>query len=122
MSNPQTYSIYFQSFSTTLDPEARQTVQDAAAFAQSHGWLTVQVAGYAAPVPTKQDLDALSAERADAVKHLLVEDGIAANRIVVEANGAIDPKPLPSLSVRRVDISFGPTPTTKSTVAAPGFR
>ena len=95
---------------------------NAASGAGTRPGFAAAAAALAAPVPTKQDLDALSAERADAVKHLLVEDGIAANRIVVEANGAIDPKPLPSLSVRRVDISFGPTPTTKSTVAAPGFR
>jgi hypothetical protein len=121
-SSPQTYSVYFQSYSTELDPQARQTVQEAADFGRARSWLPIQVIGYAAPADPRPNLDALSAQRAAVVKQLLVDDGIGPNRISVAGDGVIDPRPLPPLSVRRVDISFGPPPGTRSSVAAPGFR
>jgi outer membrane protein OmpA-like peptidoglycan-associated protein len=107
-SEPQKYSVFFRPYSAEIDPEARVTIQSAASYGQTHGWLPIQVAGFSAPADPKLDVDGLSAQRAEAVKLLLVNDGVALYRIAVAANGVTDPQTLPSLAVRRVDISFGP--------------
>jgi len=108
LSNPQEFSVYFEPYSSELDPQARQTIQDAASFARAHGWLPVEIAGFAAPPDPKRDVDGLSAQRAEVVKQLLVNDGVGPNRITTVAYGITDPKNLPSVAVRRVDITFRP--------------
>jgi outer membrane protein OmpA-like peptidoglycan-associated protein len=49
----------------------------------------------------------LSEKRADTVKQMLVADGVGPSRITIAAYGITDPKTLPTLAVRRVDISVG---------------
>jgi outer membrane protein OmpA-like peptidoglycan-associated protein len=100
------YSIYFLPYSAALDDEAQVTARDAASFAQSNPQVKVSIAGFAAPADPKRDIDGLSEQRAIAVKQALITDGVPPDRIVTEANGVTDPKMLPSLAVRRVDISF----------------
>jgi outer membrane protein OmpA-like peptidoglycan-associated protein len=105
--NPQKFSVFFEPYSAALDPQARDTIRAAADFAGSNPMLPVIVAGFAAPPDPKLDVDGLSANRAAAVKQLLVSDGVRPDRIATEANGTTDPKNLPNISVRRVDISVG---------------
>jgi len=121
-SDPARYSVYFQSYSVDVDQQARETIQTAANFARTHSGLPVEVAGFAAQPDPKQDVDGLSVQRAEVVKQLLVHDGIEPNRITMAANGMTDPKPLPRLAVRRVDISFGPTTGTEPAVAGSGLK
>lgn len=101
------YSVYFQPYSTELDQQARETVATAATVARDNPVLPVALVGYAAPPDPLHDDDRLSAQRASIVQQALVRDGIPANRISTSANGTTDPKGLPNLSVRRVDITIG---------------
>ncbi|MGD0108145.1 MAG: OmpA family protein [Rhodopila sp.] len=122
LSNPQEFSVYFEPYSSELDPQARQTIQDAASFARAHVLLPVEVAGFAAPPDPKRDVDGLSAQRAEVVKQLLVNDGVGQNRIATVAYGITDPKTLPSLAVRRVDITFRPANGSDSAAAGPDVK
>jgi outer membrane protein OmpA-like peptidoglycan-associated protein len=103
----QKFSVFFEPYSAALDPQARDTIHSAADFASANLSLPVAVAGFAAPPDPKLDVDGLSAQRAAAVKQLLISDGIKPDRIATVANGTTDPKNLPTVSVRRVDISVG---------------
>jgi outer membrane protein OmpA-like peptidoglycan-associated protein len=66
------------------------------------------VTGFSAPPDPKQDIEGLSDQRAEAVKQGLIAAGISPNRIVTVGNGVTDPKNMPTVSVRRVDIGVGP--------------
>jgi outer membrane protein OmpA-like peptidoglycan-associated protein len=103
----QKYSVYFQPYSADLDPQALQTVHAAADFAQDHRSLPVAVTGFSAPPDPDRDVPGLSAHRAEVVAQALASAGVAANRVSTAADGIIDPKSLPTLSVRRVDIIVG---------------
>jgi len=100
------YSIFFRPHSAELDPQGQATVRTAAAVAKENLTLPITLAGYASP-PDPADNDVLSAQRAAAVQHAMIRDGVEANRIVTQANGTADPNGLPNLSVQRVDISIG---------------
>jgi outer membrane protein OmpA-like peptidoglycan-associated protein len=102
----QDYSIFFEPYSSKLDSQAMTTVRSASRYAMGHARARVLVTGYSAPADPALKVDGLSAQRADAVKQALVSDGVDPDRITTEANGVTDPKTLPSLAVRRVDISF----------------
>jgi len=100
------YSIFFPAYSTELDAQAQRTAREAAQFAKTNPNVSVTVAGYSAPADPARDVDGLSSDRAQAVKAALITDGIDPQRIDARANGMIDPKTLPSIAVRRVDITF----------------
>jgi outer membrane protein OmpA-like peptidoglycan-associated protein len=102
------YRVYFQPYSADLDPQGSQTTQAAASFARAHPALPIIVTGYSAPPDPKLDVPGLSDKRADAVKQMLIADGISPNRIVTVGNGITDPNSLPEVAVRRVDIGVGP--------------
>ncbi len=102
------YSVYFQPYSAALNDEATNTIHSAAEFAKAHPLLPITVAAYSAPPDPKLDVPGLSDQRADIVKQTLIADGISPNRIVTVGNGITDPKSLPEVAVRRVDIAVGP--------------
>jgi outer membrane protein OmpA-like peptidoglycan-associated protein len=102
------YSVYFQPYSAALDGQAHDTIHDAAGYAKAHPVLPVVVTGFSAPPDPKQDIEGLSDQRAEAVKQGLIAAGISPNRIVTVGNGVTDPKNMPTVSVRRVDIGVGP--------------
>ena len=102
------FSVYFPPYSAELDQQALETIHAAAHFAQAHPLQPVSVDGFAAPPDPKQDVPGLSAQRADTVKQALLGDGVLPLRITTSANGVVNPKTLPSLAVRRVDITVGP--------------
>jgi outer membrane protein OmpA-like peptidoglycan-associated protein len=101
------YSVYFQPYSADLDDQAKVTLHTAADYAVAHRTLPVFVTGYSAPADPGKDVDGLSGQRADTVTKALRDGGVAPNRIVTTANGAVDPGTLPNVSVRRVDIRIG---------------
>jgi len=106
-SGPRNFSVFFEPYSAALDPQARDTIHSAADFASANPGLPVAVAGFSAPPDPKLDVDGLSAQRAAAVRTLLISSGIRPDRITTVANGITDPRTLPNVSVRRVDINVG---------------
>ena len=76
-------------------------------FARGHPAMPVAVVGYAAPPDPQHDVERLSAQRAEVVKQALLTDGLSATRITTTAKGGTDPKMLPTVAVRRVDIDVG---------------
>ena len=104
---PRSYSVYFEPYSSALDNQARATVHAAADAAKAHRLRLIEVTGYSAPPDPKRDVDGLSEQRALAVKQALVDDGVWAQRITTTGAGVTDPKNLPQVAVRRVDITIG---------------
>jgi len=121
-SDSQTFSVYFEPYSSDLDQQAQATIRSAASFARSHPLQMVSVAGFSAPPDPKRDVDGLSAKRADVVKQALVDDGLAEQRVMTVANGITDPKSLPTLAVRRVDISIGHGDAKEASAAEGGVK
>jgi outer membrane protein OmpA-like peptidoglycan-associated protein len=103
----QQFSVFFQPYSAAVDQQANATIQSAATYALAHPAMPVTLNGYSAPPDPKLDVDGLSAQRAEIVKKILVTGGVDPNRVTTKANGITDPKSLPNLSVRRVDINIG---------------
>lgn len=118
----QRFSVFFQPYSAGLDQQANETVKAAAQFAQSHRGLPVALAGYSAPPDPNRDVDGLSAQRADVVKQALVASGVEPSRISTDAKGITDPKELPQVAVRRVDIMVGQTAAGGSSSAGGGLK
>ncbi|MFO1028612.1 MAG: OmpA family protein [Acetobacteraceae bacterium] len=113
LSGPPTssFSVFFPPYSAELDQDAQTAIHNAAAFAKSRPSEPVILIGYSAPPDPGKDVPGLSEQRAQAVKAVLVSDGINPNRISAIAKGITDPKAnMPELSVRRVDISVGALP------------
>ena len=100
------YSIYFEPYSVALDQQAQQTARAVAQFARANPTARLSLSGYSAPADPARNIDGLSDQRAIAVKQTLIGDGVKPERIVTEGYGETDPKALPSVAVRRVDISF----------------
>jgi outer membrane protein OmpA-like peptidoglycan-associated protein len=107
LTDSRKYSVYFEPYSAGLNQQSRETIDAVASFAHDHPLQPIEIDGFSAPPDPKQDIDGLSAERAEAVKQALVTAGVAPIRITTAANGIIDPKNLPSVAVRRVDINVG---------------
>ena len=105
--NAQIFSVYFEPYSAKLDLNGLETIQAAGRFAPGHPAMPVAVVGYAAPPDPQHDVERLSAQRAEVVKQALLTDGLSATRITTTAKGGIDPKTLPTVAVRRVDIDVG---------------
>jgi outer membrane protein OmpA-like peptidoglycan-associated protein len=103
----QKFSAYFQPYTAEPDAQALETIHAASSFAKAHPLQPVVVDGFSAPPDPKLDVDGLSARRAEMVKQVLLRGGVPEDRITTSANGVIDPKNLPSVAVRRVDISVG---------------
>jgi outer membrane protein OmpA-like peptidoglycan-associated protein len=103
----RTFSVYFEPYSAALDQQALETIHAAAVFAKNHPLQSVAVAGFSAPPDPKLDVGGLSEQRAEIVKQVMVDDGVGRSRITTVANGIVDPQALPSVAVRRVDISIG---------------
>lgn len=105
------FPVFFAPYSADLDQQALDAVHAASSFAKANARQPVILIGYAAPPDPGRDVPGLSDKRAEAVKTALVSDGIAPNRISTVAQGTTVPKDnMPSVSVRRVDISVGQLP------------
>jgi len=107
LSDSQKFSVYFEPYSAVLNQQSHDTIKAAAKFAQSHALQPIAIDGFSAPPDPKRDVEGLSAQRAETVKQALIDDGVDPNRIVTAANGIVDPKILPDVAVRRVDINVG---------------
>ena len=107
MHDKQNFSVFFQPYSADLDQQAQETIRTAAGFAKDHATQPVELVGFSAPPDPGKDVPDLSAKRAVLVRQALVNAGVGPDRITTTANGITDPEQLPTLSVRRVDISVG---------------
>ncbi len=107
LTDSRKFSVYFQAYSADLDHQAHESILAAAQFAKAHPLQPVTVEGFSAPPDPDRDVPGLSAQRAEAVKQALIADGVGSERITTSASGIADPKTLPSVAVRRVDVSVG---------------
>jgi len=84
------FTVYFEFNKSTLTADTRKIVNQAAASAK-HGPARIEVNGYTDMAGTAQYNLGLSKRRADAVRALLVADGIAPKRISEKAYGKANP-------------------------------
>ena len=98
------YVVFFSAGSASLDGSARRVVAHAADAAADNPALNVQVASFAAAHGSLSADEALSARRGDVVASALRADGVAANRIVLDARKPSNEDP--GVVARRVEIDF----------------
>jgi len=82
--------VFFDFDKSTITPAARQTIEQAAAAAKTQGAARIDLTGHTDTVGTAEYNMALSLRRANAVKKVLVELGIAADQISVVGKGKTD--------------------------------
>jgi OmpA-OmpF porin, OOP family len=107
----QTYLMFFDLNSAALTPEALVIVGNAATNAESTGVRSLQVVGHTDRTGTAAYNMKLSARRAETVGQALIERGIPAEEISLEAMGEEDPlvpteDGVPEPQNRRVVIQF----------------
>jgi len=111
-------SVGFRTGDSTLADEDVVRLQKMATLASAAGNVKVRVSGYADPRGSEQLNTALSERRADAVAHVLIQGGVDASQLVVEAHGAADSKTgkgdLDGYAFdRRVTVKIEPASNTK---------
>jgi len=79
--------LNFVTGSTQLTPESGRTVSDLAEVLKAYPSAQVQLSGHTDNTGNPQANQALSLDRANAVKALLVNDGVGANRISTQGFG-----------------------------------
>lgn len=79
--------LNFVSGSTQLTPDSNKTVSDLAQVLNAYPSAQVQLSGHTDNTGTPQSNQALSLDRANAVKAMLVSNGVAANRISTQGFG-----------------------------------
>jgi outer membrane protein OmpA-like peptidoglycan-associated protein len=99
------YAVFFESFSSTLTPEARAVVADVAAKVRTAKPSTVLVEGYAGKPGSAAQNQLLSQERVDAVVKALAAAGVSQSDVLKIAKGeraaGLDP-----VGDRRVEITL----------------
>ena len=85
----QRYAVFFQSWSASLDQQAKDTVAQAATWANAHPAAEVHVIGYADPEGSPQANRDVSRTRAQVVADGLTADGVAAQRVHIEGAGSV---------------------------------
>ena len=99
------FAVFFNDFSSNLDPTAMAIVSSAADTAKRFPAYSVKVSGYADRIGSTQDEINLSRSRADAVASLLQQDGVNQARITQTAVGT-PPNSQPGVERRRVEIDL----------------
>ena len=84
---PGSSTVYFETGSTRLAPDSRQTVTNLVAALKAHPNAQIQLDGHTDNTGNPQANQQLSLARANAVKAMLVSDGIDANRISTAGYG-----------------------------------
>ena len=109
---PRDRSVYFDFDSTTLSPQAQQTILDNARYEQAQRGEHVRLEGNADERGSREYNLALGQRRAEAVRQAMALDGVAANQIEAVSNGEERPRCTQSTEEcwaqnRRVDIMAG---------------
>ncbi len=102
----QRYAVFFQGWSASLDDGGAATVVQAADWANAHPAAEVHVVGFADPEGSPQANRDISRARAQVVADKLIADGVAAQRVRIDARGSVD-YTFDSQESRRVTISLG---------------
>lgn len=90
MAEPGRYQVFFDFNSSTLGPQARQTVSEAAASWRKSGNAQINVVGHTDTSGSPEYNLRLSERRADAVQEALVQQGVPAASIVTIGRGQDD--------------------------------
>jgi outer membrane protein OmpA-like peptidoglycan-associated protein len=102
----QHYSVFFQPYSASLDPQAQQAVDEAATFAKAHTLMPISIKAYTPYMG--EEIDTMSGQRTETVLRALLQRGISRMRIeVVGSDRLLDPNGMPNLPRQRVDIYVG---------------
>lgn len=88
---PRTFLLYFESGTATLTADSRGSLTEIAAAARARPFPRLQVAGHADATGSDEVNIRVSRERAEAVRNLLVEGGVAAASIQVASHGKRNP-------------------------------
>lgn len=88
---PETFILYFEAGTTTLAETSRPAIPAIAAAIQRRGAITVSISGHADATGSDELNDRLALERAEAVKALLSEHGVAPGTISVSSHGKGNP-------------------------------
>lgn len=84
---PESSTVYFETGSARLAPDSRQAVNNLVAALKAHPNAQIQLDGHTDNTGNPQANQQLSLARANAVKAMLVSDGIDANRISTAGYG-----------------------------------
>lgn len=88
--------VYFQTDSTSLNGEARQTLDSQATFLQGHPSLSMTIEGHCDERGTREYNLGLGERRAQAIKDYLMAHGISGQRLSVVSYGKERPESLGS--------------------------
>jgi OmpA-OmpF porin, OOP family len=108
---PSQFQVLFDFNSAALTPEARKTVGDIGAAYKKYNPATVMVVGHTDTSGVGDSNIALSQKRAETVANALTKEGVAQNKMRIEAYGEERPKQKTGDGVkeqqnRRVDVVF----------------
>ena len=82
---------FFQTTSTTLNPNQTATLENVASFTNSFPGATISIIGYSDNVLPNQEAKANSLAQAQAIAGFLWNDGLPSNRMKVEGKGYVAP-------------------------------
>jgi len=104
---PEHFVVFFAPKSSALDSQAKDVLATVATKAKQRPGVSVEVAGFSAPVGGSiADNQKLAAQRAQVVVDTLVADGVDAKQIRHSAIGGVDFS-MDSVESRRVEITLG---------------
>ncbi|MEO0394164.1 MAG: peptidoglycan-associated lipoprotein Pal [Pseudomonadota bacterium] len=84
--------VFFETDQSTLTAEARNTLNNQAAWLQQYGQFSILIEGHADERGTREYNLALGERRANAVRNYLVTRGVSANRITTTSFGKERPE------------------------------
>jgi peptidoglycan-associated lipoprotein len=104
--------VFFAENSAVIGGRARALIENQARWLASRQDLKITIIGRADDGGPENEARLLSAKRADAVRNVLVANGVAASRIVIDARGGRDPiatcsSPMCQAQNRQAETSIG---------------
>jgi OOP family OmpA-OmpF porin len=88
---PGPSNVYFDTAKSQLTPDSRQTFNNFVETLKAHPDAHIQLTGHTDNTGSPQANQALSLDRANSVKAMLVNDGISADRISTTGEGQDNP-------------------------------
>lgn len=88
---PDKYLLYFESGTTTLDARSLAAIPDVAAAARRRGAISIAISGHTDATGSDSTNEKLATARAERVKALLLEQGVAPKLMSVSSHGKGNP-------------------------------